>query len=168
MVSESEPLSTSKKPSQQPSVIRMQGGNLKYSAAERKVVMYGGILGKVQVETADMESASNDVEVYLLPPGNHAGKNGSSAQVDKFVAHGSVTLTAQGRIGVGEQLAYGSDTGEYVLTGTSSQPPRLSDPVRGSVTGEILIFNSRDDSVKVESARGRTTTQSAAPRARLR
>jgi len=31
--------------------------------------------------------------------------------------------------------------------------------VRGNVTGEALIFHSRDDSVSIEGGGGRTTTQ---------
>ncbi|MGA8042918.1 MAG: LptA/OstA family protein [Terracidiphilus sp.] len=152
----------------QPSVIRMQGGDLKYSAAERKAVMRGGALGRVRAETADMASSSNEVELTLLPPGNRAGKDGSAAQVDRMTARGQVELTAQGRVGTGEQLDYSSDTGEYVLTGTSAQPPRLVDATRGTVTGEALIFNTRDDSVKVESAGHRTTTEATAPAARTK
>ena len=37
-----------------------------------------------------------------------------------------------------------------MLTGTAAVPPRMTDPARGKVTGEALIFNSRDDSVSVE------------------
>jgi hypothetical protein len=35
----------------------------------------------------------------------------------------------------------------------------MTDPARGSVTGEALIFHSRDDSVSIEGGGGRTTTQ---------
>jgi len=100
--------------------------------------------------------------VFLLPPGNHAGKDGGQAQVDRLIARGRVVLTSEGRRGTGEQLVYTSETGEYVLTGTAAVPPRMTDPVRGNVTGEALIFHSRDDSVSVE---GRTTkTETTAPR----
>jgi lipopolysaccharide export system protein LptA len=54
---------------------------------------------------------------------------------------------------------YTGETGEYVLTGTAAAPPRMTDPARGSVTGEALIFHSRDDSVSIEGGGGRTTTQ---------
>ena len=47
-------------------------------------------------------------------------------------------------------MVYTGETGEYVLTGTAAAPPRMTDPVRGSVTGEALIFHSRDDSVSIE------------------
>jgi len=40
----------------------------------------------------------------------------------------------------------------------------MTDPARGSVTGEALIFNSRDDSVSIEGQGHKTLTQSVAPR----
>jgi lipopolysaccharide export system protein LptA len=146
----------------QPSVIRIRGGDLKYSDAERKAVMNAGALGTVVAETGTATSVSNQVEVFLLPPGNHAGKDGGQAQVDRLTARGHVTLTSEGRRGTGEQLVYTSESGEYVLTGTASSPPRMTDPARGNVTGEALIFHSRDDSVSVEGST--TKTETRAPR----
>jgi lipopolysaccharide export system protein LptA len=152
---------TAGKPAQ-PSVIRIRGGDLKYSDAERKAVMNAGAMGTVVAETGTATSVSNQVEVFLLPPGNHAGKDGGQAQVDRLTARGHVILTSGGRRGTGEQLVYTSESEEYVLTGTAAAPPRMTDPVRGNVTGEALIFHSRDDSVSVE---GRTTkTETTAPR----
>jgi len=145
-------------------VIRVRGGDLKYSDAERKAVMRGGALGTVVAETGTAASVSNEVELTLLPPGNHAGKDGGSAQVDRMTARGHVTLTSEGRRGTGEQLVYTGETGEYVLTGTAAEPPRMSDPARGTVTGETLIFNSRDDSVTVEGGGRKTTTETTAPK----
>jgi lipopolysaccharide export system protein LptA len=146
-----------------PAVIRVRGGDLKYSDAERKAVMRAGSLGPVVAETATATSASNEVELVLLPPGNHAGKDGSAAQVDRMTARGHVVVTSEGRRGTGEQLVYTGETGEYVLTGTAAAPPRMTDPARGNVTGEALIFHSRDDSVSIEGGGGRTTTQTTTP-----
>jgi lipopolysaccharide export system protein LptA len=147
-----------------PSVIRVRGGDLKYSDAERKAVMRGGALGTVVAETGTAASVSNEVELTLLPPGNHAGKDGGSAQVDRMTARGHVTLTSEGRRGTGEQLVYTGETGEYVLTGTASAPPRMTDPARGTVTGEALIFHSHDDSISVEGGGRKTTTETTAPK----
>ena len=145
--------------SQGPSVVSLQGGDLAYSQAERKAVMRGNALGTVIAETGEVKSTSSEVEVVLLPPGNHAGKDGAAAQVDRMTARGRVVLTSAERKGTGEQLVYTSDNGEYVLTGTVAVPPRMSDPSRGTVTGEALIFHSRDDSVSVEGGNGKTTTE---------
>jgi lipopolysaccharide export system protein LptA len=146
----------------QPSVIRIRGGDLKYSDAERKAVMNAGTLGTVVAETGTAISVSDQVEVFLLPSGNHAGKDGGSAQVDRLTARGHVTLTSEGRRGTGEQLVYTSESGEYVLTGTAAAPPRMTDPARGNVTGEALIFHSRDDSESVEG--GTTKTETTTPK----
>jgi lipopolysaccharide export system protein LptA len=148
----------------QPSVISVRGGDLKYSDAERKAVMHAGALGTVIAETATATSFSDQVDLVLLPPGNHAGKDGGQAQVDRMTARGHVVVTSSGRRGTGEQLVYTGETGDYVLTGTSAAPPHMTDPTRGNVTGEALIFHSRDDSVSIEGGGGRTTTEATAPK----
>jgi lipopolysaccharide export system protein LptA len=40
----------------------------------------------------------------------------------------------------------------------------MTDPARGNVTGASLIFNSRDDSVSIEGAGGKTLTETTAPK----
>jgi lipopolysaccharide export system protein LptA len=142
-----------------PSVIRVQGGDLWYSDAEHRAVMHGGVLGAVIAETGAATSASNDLELRLMP----AGPGGGGAQVDRMTATGRVVLTSQGRRGTGEQLVYSSVTGEYVLTGTAAAPPRMTDPERGKVTGNALIFHSRDDSVSIEGGGHETITQTTTP-----
>jgi lipopolysaccharide export system protein LptA len=147
-----------------PSVIRVRGGDLKYSSAERKAVMRAGAAGNVISSTADATTVSNELELILLPPGNHAGKDGAAAQVDRMTSTGHVEISSEGRRGIGEQLVYTNDTGNYVLTGTAGAPPRLTDPTRGMVTGQALIFNSRDDSVSIEGDGRKTTTVTTAPK----
>lgn len=147
-----------------PSVIRVHGGDLRYSDAERKAVMHGGELHTVVAETATATSNSDTAELTLLPAGNHAGKDGGQGQVDTLTAIGHVAVTSEGRRGTGEKLVYTSETGEYVLTGTSAAPPRMVDPARGSVTGEALVFHSFDDSVSVESGGRKTMTETTAPK----
>ena len=147
-----------------PSVITLHGGDLKYSAAERKAVMRAGVVGQVSASTADADTSSREFEMVLLPPGNHAGKDGIAAQVERMTSTGHVVISMEGRRGTGEKLIYTGETGEYVLTGTAAEPPRLTDPAHGTVTGEALIFNSRDDSVSVEGEGRKTTTVTRAPR----
>ncbi len=147
-----------------PSVIRVRGGDLKYSDAEHKAVMRAGALGAVVAETGTATTVSNELELLLLPPGNHAGSDGDAARVDRMTARGRVTVTSEGRRGSGEQLVYSGETGEYVLTGTAAAPPRMNDPARGTVSGEALIFHSRDDSVSVEGGGRKTTTETTAPK----
>jgi lipopolysaccharide export system protein LptA len=145
----------------QPSVIRVRGGDLKYSDVERKAVMHSGVLGAVVAETGTATSSSDLVEVKLLPVGKASQ---GQAQVESMTAHGHVALTSEGRRGTGEQLVYTSATNEYVLTGTATTPPKMTDPARGTVFGEALIFHGRDDSVTVEGGGSKTKTQTTAPR----
>jgi lipopolysaccharide export system protein LptA len=145
---------------------------LKYSDAERKAVMRGGALGTVIAETGSATSSSDAVELLLMPAGSHEGNGGTQAQsggaqaqVDRMKATGHVVLTIEGRRGTGEQLLYSGATGEYVLTGTANAPPKLSDPERGTVTGEAVIFDSRDDRVSIEGGGHETETDTTAPEA---
>jgi lipopolysaccharide export system protein LptA len=144
-------------------VIRVHGGELWYSDAERKAVMRGGDLGAVTAETGTATSTSDTVELRLMPAGSHDSGSSGQAQVDRMMAAGHVVLTVQGRRGTGERLEYSGASGEYVLTGTAAAPPKMSDPVRGTVTGETLIFNSRNDSVSIEGGGRQTKTETTAP-----
>jgi lipopolysaccharide export system protein LptA len=162
--SESESSRSSTPKPAAPSVIQVHGGDLKYSAAERKAVMRGGALGTVVAQTATATSISDQADLTLLPEGNHAGKEGGQGQVDRLVASGHVTVTSDGRRGTGDQLVFTSETGEYVLTGSAVAPPRMTDPARGVVTGEALIFHGFDKSVSVESGGRKTTTETTAPK----
>jgi lipopolysaccharide export system protein LptA len=81
-----------------------------------------------------------------------------------MTARGHVVVSSQGRLGTGEQLVYTGDNGDYVLTGTAAAPPRMTDPARGNVSGQALIFHSRDDSVSIEGGGHRTTTETTAPK----
>ena len=76
-----------------------------------------------------------------------------------MTARGNVVVSSEGRRGTGEQLVYTTESGEYVLTGTAATPPRITDPLQGTVTGEALIFHSRDDSVSIEGGGRETRTE---------
>ena len=147
-----------------PSVIRVRGGDLKYSDAEHRAVMRGGVTGAVVAETGTATSTSDVVDLLLIPAGK-GDNGGGQAQVDRMTAAGHVVLTSQGRRGTGEQLVYSGVTGDYVLTGTTVAPPRMTDPGHGNVTGETLIFHSRDDSVSIEGGGHETRTETTAPQA---
>lgn len=153
------------------SVIRVRGGDLRYSDAERSALMRGGALGAVIAETGTGTSSSDAVELRLMPVANgstQAQSGGAMSQVDRMKATGHVVLTIEGRRGTGEQLVYTGATGEYVLTGSAGAPPRLTDPERGTVTGEALIFDSRDDRVRIEGGGRETETETTAPEARAK
>jgi lipopolysaccharide export system protein LptA len=126
--------------------------------------MHSGVLKSVVSETGTATTESDEVHLVLLPAGNHAGKDGGQAQVDRMTANGHVIVNSQGRRGTGEELVYTGEDGNYVLTGTSSAPPKMNDPARGTVSGAALIFNSRDDSVSIEGDGRKTTTDTTAPK----
>jgi lipopolysaccharide export system protein LptA len=147
-----------------PSVIRVRGGDLKYSDAERKAVMQGGALGTVEAETGTATSVSDQAELRLLQPGNHAGNDGAPGQVDRMTASGHVVVSSEGRHGTGDRLVYTNESGDYVLTGSAASPPKMIDPARGTVTGEVLRFDSRDSSVTVEGGGQKTITETTAPK----
>lgn len=150
--------------SQAPSVIRVRGAEFTYSDPEHKAVMIGGVPGPVVAQTAGATCTANEVVLLLEPPEKRGRNERSQSQVERMTASGHVVISSEGRHGVGVQLVYTGATGDYVLTGTPSAPPRLTDPARGTVTGEALIFNSRDDSVSIEGGGRETTTQTTAPK----
>ena len=115
----------------QPSVIRVRGGDLKYSDTERKAVMHSGVLGTVVTETGTATSTSNEVEVTLLPTGKTGDKDSGQAQVDHMTARGHVVLTSEGRRGTvtGEALIFhGSDDSVSVEGGGSKTTTETTAP----------------------------------------
>ena len=147
---------------QTPSVMRVHGADLYYAEARRTALMQSGALGPVVAETGTATTQSSSVEMKLAAEGE--AHEPGAGQVEHLTARGHVVINAQGRHGTGEQLDYTGATGEYVLTGTSTVPPRLVDSERGSTTGTALIFHSREDSVSVEGRGHPTTTKTMAPR----
>jgi lipopolysaccharide export system protein LptA len=145
------------KPTAPPSVVRVQSRTLFYSDNDHKAVFSGGVVA----QTASGLLHSNFMDVYFAPAGGAKppGKATQSSQVSKIVARGSVDLRQPDRKGTGEELTYTAEDGKFVLTGTTSAPPRLTDQVRGTVTGNALLFNDRDDSVVVSGGTGKAVTQ---------
>ena len=151
--------------SAQPSVVRLQSRTLFYADADHKAVFSGGVVA----QTSSGVLRSSFMDVYFSPaatqtthgPATPAGKtpDQQGSQVSKIVARGSVELQQPGRKGSGEDLTYTAEDGKFVLTGTTATPPRLTDQVRGTVTGAALIFNDRDDSVMVSSGASKAVTQ---------
>jgi lipopolysaccharide export system protein LptA len=146
----------------QPTVVRIRSGDLRYASQDRKALLRAAPLSSVTAQTGEVESVSDQLELYLSP--SNAQGPATHGQIDHVMAEGHVVLSSQGRRGTGSQLLYTASTGNYVLTGSTTAPPSLTDPLRGSVTGESLLFNSRDDSVSIEGTSQRTTTQTTVPR----
>ena len=102
--------------------------------------------------------------ILLMKPPGVPSPGASSQSVSKIVARGAVQLEQPGRKGTGAELTYTAADGKFVLTGSSVAPPRLSDQVRGVVTGNALIFNDRDDSVVVSGGTSNAVTQTRVAR----
>ena len=141
----------------QPSVVRLQSRTLFYAENEHKAVFGGAVVA--QTSTGVLHA--NFMDVYFSPEAGaqSPGKPSQGSQVSRIVARGAVELQQPGRKGTGEELAYTAAEGKFMLTGSSAAPPRLTDQVRGTVTGNALIFNDRDDSVEVSGGASKTVTQ---------
>jgi lipopolysaccharide export system protein LptA len=144
-------------PARAPSVVRLQSRTLFYAENDHKAVFSGGVVA----QTSSGLLHANFMDVYFAPAAGAqpSGKPPPSSQVSKIVARGAVELQQPGRKGTGEELTYTSADGKFLLTGSSSAPPRLTDQVRGTVTGNALIFNDRDDSVVVSGGASKVVTQ---------
>jgi lipopolysaccharide export system protein LptA len=144
---------------EQTSVVRLQSRTLLYAENDHKAVFSGG----VAAQTSAGLLHSSIMDVYFTPTqGKPSDRQGS--QVSKIVARGGVQLEQPGRKGTGEELTYTADDSQYVLTGSNAAPPRLNDQARGSVTGNALIFNDRDDSVIVKGGDSQAVTQTRVAR----
>jgi lipopolysaccharide export system protein LptA len=150
-------------PNQQTSVVRVQSRTLLYVENDHKAVFSGAVVTQAPAGLV----RSNFMDVYFnQPSGKPANQQTSqpASQVSKIVARGSVQLEQPGRKGTGEELSYTADDSQFVLTGTPAAPPRLNDQVRGTVTGNALIFNDRDDSVIVKGGDSQAVTQTRVAR----
>jgi len=145
------------KPADQPSVVRLQSRTLLYSDNDHKAVFSGAVVA----QTSSGQVHSNFMDVYFAPGGGAqtSGKTSQGYQVSRIVARGAVELQQPGRKGTGEELTYTAADGKFVLTGSSATPPHITDQVRGTVTGNALIFNDRDDSVVVSGGDAKAVTQ---------
>ena len=145
----------------QPGVVRLQSQRLLYSDAQRQANFSGSV-----VVIDDQATIRADEAVVVLAPAQAPGQKsgGLQAQVDHLIATGHVRLNQAERKGTGDKLIYTSQTGLFVLSGTPANPPRLADPERGTVTGDALIFNSRDDSVSVSGGKLGAVTETRVPR----
>jgi lipopolysaccharide export system protein LptA len=140
-----------------PSVVRVQSRTLLYADNDQKAVFSGNVVA----QTATGLLHSSFMDVYFSPASGvpEPGKTPQSSQLSKIVARGAVQLQQPARKGSGEELEYTAQDGKFVLTGTAAAPPHLTDQVRGTVTGNALIFNDRDDSVMVSGGPSKAVTQ---------
>jgi lipopolysaccharide export system protein LptA len=144
-------------PPRAPSVVRLQSRTLFYAENDHKAVFAGAVVA--QTSTGLLHA--NFMDVYFAPAAGAQppGEPPPGSQVSKIVARGSVELEQPGRKGTGEELTYTTADGKFLLIGSSAAPPRLTDQVRGTVTGNALIFDDRDDSVVISGGASKAVTQ---------
>jgi lipopolysaccharide export system protein LptA len=136
-----------------PSVVRVESRTLLYGQNDHKAVFSGAVVA--QTTTGLMHASAMDV--YFTPVTGTGSTQKDS--LSKIVARGDVQLNEPGRKGSGEELTYTAADGKFLLTGSPTAPPRLTDEAHGSVTGNALIFNDRDDSVVVSGGTAKVVTQ---------
>ncbi len=156
-----------------PSVFRILSERLIYSDAERKA----SFINHVQVISSSGQLLADHADIFLTSsvarpadkrvaakgaekPGNFtlSRNNGAQSSIERIVATGQVHLLQPGRSATGDRLVYTASNGQFVLTGDEKMPPEVIDLDRGTVTGEVLTFASRDQAIMVSGALGHTTT----------
>jgi lipopolysaccharide export system protein LptA len=152
-------------------VVRVASRELTYSDEARKAEFSGG----VDVQSGDGSMKAEQLVVYLQPAAGGTGKtsqaNGGGkadgtktsfsstgdgsgfmgGKLEKMVASGRIEMEQPGRRATGEQLVYTTSDEIYVLTGTTTAPPKVVDDQRGTVTGTSLRFHSGDDNIVVSN-----------------
>ncbi len=156
--------------------VRISSQRLTYSDTDHLATFEGSTL----VESADARVRADQAVITLRDRAAAAAKVGApkvkadaggsffpgvSGAVERVVSTGHIVLEQPGRRATGSKLVYTASDGRFVLTGTPSAPPELTDAVRGTITGNSLIFLSRDDSVQVgDDTSGTTTTRTRVQR----
>lgn len=144
-------------------VVRVVSGELTYSDATREAKFTGG----VQVENADGHMKGQEAVVYLQPE-RKIGQDSAAGQitnpgglrtaeqdgfmggnVERVVATGHIEIDQPGRRATGERVVYTASDGLFVMTGTSTSPPKIVDEARGTITGKSLRFHAGDESAVV-------------------
>jgi lipopolysaccharide export system protein LptA len=154
----SPPANAPTKAAKKPAPIRIASHEMTYNDLTRRADFSGGVL----VENADGTMRAQQGTVFLQPAkpepagGTPAAKSAApgsfmGGSVERMLASGGVDIVQPGRRATGEQVVYTASDGMFVMTGTSTTPPRMMDEARGAITGASLRFHAGDNSVVVSS-----------------
>jgi lipopolysaccharide export system protein LptA len=149
-------------PSRPTSMMRIISGSMIYSGGEHKASFSEGVAAQGSSGTLHADDLEVDLTAGAAP--NSSTKPlanqvpAPGGRVDKLIASGHVDMQQGGRRASGAKLVYTTEDQRFVLTGSSGSPPRVTDPMHGTVTGGSLIFNNRDDSVIVSRGQSATVT----------
>jgi lipopolysaccharide export system protein LptA len=124
-------------------VVRVASQKMDYADLQREATFAGtvridGLTGDVRGQRAVvlLNAAKNDA----LRAATATPFGGTTGSIDRVVITGDVQLQQPGRQGTGESLVYTAASNNYVLTGTTARPPKITDAQQGTVTGTTLVF----------------------------
>jgi lipopolysaccharide export system protein LptA len=165
---------------QRQGVARITSSMMVYTDVQRQAVFTGG----VRVLDGAGEMRSREATVFMSAA-REAGANGAAARagkltkaavpssgdpattlsgltggsVERILAVGQVEMREPGRQATGDRLVYTAADEMFVLTGTATAPPKVTDEAQGTTTGAELRFHSGDDNVVVSGGIGTAVAQ---------
>ena len=141
--------------SRAPSIVRVASSKMDYNDLRHEATFSGAVAlaegeGKVLGEHAVVLLATPESESATRVVGHvRSQPNPLSGSINRIVVYGSVKIEEPGRNGTGTELVYTAATESYILTGSSSAPPRIEDARQGSVTGATLLFSDSGSTIVV-------------------
>jgi lipopolysaccharide export system protein LptA len=147
-------------PIRPPSMIRVASPTMDYNDLQREATFAGGVIidgtmGEVRGQHAVAFLTALHAPVAKPSEStSQAQPNPLNGSIDRVVVYGDVQLDEPGRHGTGEQLLYSAATQNYILTGTTANPPHITDAQQGSVTGTTLIFGDAGSTIVVSGEQG--------------
>lgn len=133
-------------------IVRIASPKMDYNDLQREATFTNGVI----LDGALGEARSQRAVVFLTPAKTPEEKRDAvsssgtfSGSLDRVVLSGEVQMEQPGRTGTGDQLLYTAATENYVLTGTPTHPPHITDAKQGSVTGTTLLFGDAGSTIIV-------------------
>ena len=143
-----------------PTMIRIASPLMDSNDLQREATFAGGVtmngtMGEIrgQHAVAFLTDAHSPTAKQTVSP-SQAQPSPLNGSIDRVVVYGDVQLDQPGRHGTGEQLLYTVATANYILTGTTANPPHVADAQQGSVTGATLIFGDAGSTIVVAGEQG--------------
>jgi lipopolysaccharide export system protein LptA len=147
-------------PIRPPSMIRVASPTMDYDDVQREATFAGGVviedtMGEVRGQQA--VAFLTALHAPVTKPSASTSQlqpNPLNGSIDRVVVYGDVTIDQPGRHGTGDQLLYTAATQNYILTGTASKEPRITDAQQGTVTGATLLFGDAGSTIVVSGEQG--------------